>query len=335
MAAIATPNATVQTVHQSVPLSDLSLLWRASSGVMIADQIMPVKAVQNENDNYYVWDKNQRFRVLRTDGQGSQRADKTAAKVRDFGFVEASYRTIEYAIAESVSDREKGNADQALSLEQSKILGIQDELMLDYEIRVASIVTNTANYTLGNTVTNSGTSQWNNASFASLNTTGSGHSTIKGQINAARQAIIQNTGGYLPNVIIIPFYVAVVLNNDPGLLDLEKFTINSLINGDLVNPQASLWGMRVVIPTVQYQQTTEGEPSNLSYIWGKNVWLGYVNPSPSLNSLTYGITFRKDSFQVRSWRWEPTRETFYEVLINQTEKLISQECGYLIKNAVA
>jgi len=40
-------------------------------------------------------------------------------------------------------------------------------------------------------------------------------------------------------------------------------------------------------------------------------------------------------FGVRSWREERTMETFYEVSVNQTEKLVSADCAYLISAAIA
>lgn len=329
-------NATVQGVHQNVPLSDLTLMWRPTGGV--ADQLFPIKQVMKESDNYYVWNKGQRFRVLRSDGYGSLKADRTEAKTRNYGFTESSYRTFKFAIAESVSDRERENADASLSLEQSKILGIQDELMLDYELRVAGIATNAANYASSHKVTNSGTSQWNNASFASLGTTGSGHSAIKAQIDAGKQAIVTDTGGLLPNTIVIPYQVAIVLNNDPGLADMEKFTLNRLLEGDLLDPanqQLKFMGMRVLMPTITYQSTVEGEADSIGYVWGKNVVMAYVNPAPALNSLTFGLTFRKDAFGIRSWREESTEETVYEVSVNQTEKLVAADCAYLISAAIA
>lgn len=338
MAGTTSPNATVQSVHQSVPLNDLSLLWRPSNGIMVADQVMPIKQVAKENDNYYVWNKGQRFRVLRNDGYGSLRADKTPAKVRNYGFTEASYRAFEFAIAESVTDRERSNADSALSLEQSKIFGIQDELMLDYEVRIANLVTNTANYNSTNFTTLAGVNQWNNASFQSLGTTGSGHSAIKTNIDAGKQSIVSATGGLFPNTIVIPYQVAVVINNDPGLADTEKYTLNRLMQGDILDPQDPtnrFFGMKCLVPTVSFQATTEGEPDALGYVWGKSVWMGYVNPNPSLNSLTFGLTFRKDGFAIRSWREEKTKETFYEVALLQTEQIVAKDAGYLIKNAIA
>jgi hypothetical protein len=94
-------------------------------------------------------------------------------------------------------------------------------------------------------------------------------------------------------------------------------------------------GMRVLMPTITYQSTVEGEADSIGYVWGKNVVMAYVNPAPALNSLTFGLTFRKDAFGIRSWREESTEETVYEVSVNQTEKLVAADCAYLIAAAIA
>lgn len=308
-------------------------MWRPSGH--IAEQVFNVKQVSNESDTYYVWNKGQRFRVLRSDGKGSLRADGTRAKVSNVGFTEASYKAQEYAKATYITDREKANADAALGLEQSRILAIQDELMLDMELRVAGIVTTTGNYTHGNIVTNSGTSQWNNASFASLNSNGTGHSAIYGQFLAAQQQIIKNTGGKRANKVVIPFEVAYVMANDPGLADMEKYTLNRLLQGMQITDGAKFMGMDVLMPTIQYQSTVEGEADNIGSVWGKNVILFYQDPNPGLNSLTFGLTFRKDAFGIRSWRDEGERKTFYECSLTQSENLVAQDCAYMIAAAIA
>ena len=326
-------NATVNTVHSATPLSDLTLAYRPSGG--IADRIWPVKPVQHESDIYYKWNKGQRFRVVRADGQGTLIADKSPAKVRNFGFTTDSYKTQRYGAAESVSDRERANADAALSLEQSKLIGIQDEVMLDYEIRVATAVQAAANYAAANKDTLAGANQWNSASFTSLNTTGAGHSQIYTNLLTAKQSIL-TSANRMPNTIVIPFQVAMVVVNDPGLADMEKFTLNRLLAGDVLQDGGMFFGMRVLIPSITFQTTAEGEADSLGFVWGKNVILAYVDPAPGLNSLTFGLTFRVGGgFGIRSWREERTMETFYEASINQTEKLVSADCAYLISAAIA
>jgi hypothetical protein len=124
-----------------------------------------------------------------------------------------------------------------------------------------------------------------------------------------------------------------VMANDLGLVDLVKYTKSDLLVESLLPPV--LWGMRVLIPTAQYNSAVEGEAAALTDIWGKNVWMGYVDPNPGLDSLTYGLIFRARPWQVKQWRDESVDTTYYRPSIVQAEKLVAADCGYLIQNAIA
>jgi len=322
-------NFTTRGVHVSAPLTQLSLGYHPTG--MIAEQVAPVFKVAHENDLYYKWDKGQAFRLERSDGKGSLRADKAKAHVVNFGATLDSYLAEEFALETEISDRERANQDSALNLEVSKVRRVQDLILLDQEIRVASLFTTSSNYASANKTTNSGSSQWNNGSFASQ--TNGQHSVIQGQIETAKEAVRQSTGGLLPNTIIIPRAVAAVMYNDVGLADLVKYTASNLMVDNLL-PQ-NLWGMKVIIPTAVYQTANEGEAFSGSDVWGKNVWIGYVNPNPGIDSLTFATIFRSREWQVKQYRDETRDVTVYRPSLVQAEKLVTADCGYLIINAVA
>lgn len=323
-------SATVQGVHVNAPLSQLSIGYHPTG--MIAEMIFPVMKVAHESDLYYKWDKGQAFRVERSDGKGTLRADKARAKQFNYGFTLDSYTALEYAGEVSVSDREVANADSALQLQVSKVRRVQDEILLDQEIRVASLLTTTGNYASANFTTNSGTSQWNNASFASQ--TNGQHSVIKGQIETGKEAIRKATGGLLPNTIVIPRAVAAIMYNDVGLVDLLKYSPPANLATSDILPD-TLWGMKVLVPTAVYQTAVEGEAFSGSDVWGKNVILAYVNPNPGLDALTAGLIFRQREWQVKQFREEEIDSTFYRPSLIQAEKAVAFDCAYLIQNAVA
>lgn len=335
MAAIASPNLTVTGEHISAPLTDFSLGYHPMG--FVAEQICPVNPVKKRNDVYYKWDKAQAFRVTRADGYGSMKADGARAVAERFGATTDGYRAYEWALETDITDEERDNADTALQLEQSRVRRVQDKILLDYELRVATLLTTTANFTNSNTVTNAGASQWNNSAFASLGTTGSGHSAIYQQLLSGINQIRINTGGLIANTIVLPFAVAVVVGNDPGFADLAKYTRDLLsgadVFGSLMPPK--ILNMTVLIPTAGYTTTQEGETVTPSDVWGKNVLLAYVDPTPSLDSLTLAKTFRSRPWQVKTYRDEFSDKTIYRPSFVQIEKLVAQDCGYLIAAAVA
>ena len=323
------PNFTVRSAHVNVPLTQFSVGYHPLG--MIAEQVFPVVPVSNESDYYYFWDKGQAFRVERSDGKGSLRADGTRPKLVNFGATLKTYTAEEFAMETRITDRERANADNALALEQSKVRRVQDLLYIDYEIRVASVLTTAATYPAANVTTLSGTSQWNNASFSSQ--TGNQHSVIKANIEAGKEAIRKATGGLLPNTIVIPRAVAAVMYNDVGLADIVKYTAPNLMVDDLL-PQ-TLWGMRVLIPTVPFTTSAEGETPAMSDVWGKNVILMYREPNPGLDALTLGLTLRQRPWQVKQYRDEQIDATFYRPGFVQAEQLVAPDCGYLLQNVIA
>ncbi len=329
MTATFSPQGGVSGVHINAELTSLSLGYHPDG--MIAEQVFPVIPVKHESDTYWKWDKGQAFNQLRSDGYGSLRADGTRAKELKFGATKDTYSAEEFAFATAITDREAANADVSLSLEPSRVRRAQDIVLLDYEKRVANLVTASGSYASANKTTNSGTSQWNNASFTSQNSVG--QSVIAGQILTGIDAVRQSTGGLYPTHIIIPAAVMAVMRNDKGLNDMIKYTSNTIATG---NPFGqSLLGLDILMPKGMGQVVAEGDATSLSDIWGKNVVIFYRNPNPGLDGLLFGATLRARPWQVKQWREEAESRTMYEASFVQAEKTFTFDCAYMIINAIA
>src|SRR5690242_16667949 len=165
MAGSYSPQSGVRCVHIRQDLGNLSVGYHPVGRV--AEQVWPVFSVTHEEDEYWFWDKGQAFNLLRSDGYGSLVPDGTPSKELSFGATIKAYQAQAYKLQTKITDRQRQNADSSLQLEISKTRRVKDLLYLDYETRVASQVTNGSNYATANKTTNSGTSQWNNASFTS------------------------------------------------------------------------------------------------------------------------------------------------------------------------
>lgn len=318
--------------HVNVPLSNFALGYHPTG--FIAEQVFPVNPVKNESDLYYKYDKGQAFRVGRSDGRASIRPDGTRAKQLNFGATLDSYQAEESAYETYVTDRELANADSALNIEQSRIRRVQDLVLVDYELRVSNIVSNSANYPSANVTTNSGTSQWNNTGFTS--SPAYQHSAIKAQFDAGIEAVRKSTGGLLPNYVILPRPIEVVMFNDPGLVDLVKYNYSNptnLISGNYLGD--TLWGMKILRPLSLYTVAAEGEAVTLLDIWGKNVIMFYRDANLGLDMLTLGLTLRQRPWQVKSFRDEYEDKTVHRAGFIQAEKFVTGDCGYLIQSAVA
>lgn len=330
MAGTYSPQSGVTGVHIRQDLGNLSIGYHPVGRV--AEQVWPVFPVTHEEDDYWFWDKGQAFNITRSDGNGSMVADGTPSKELSFGATIKSYKALQYKYKTKITDRQRRNADSSLQLEISKTRRVKDILYLDYETRVASQVTNGSNYASANKTTNSGTTQWNDASFTSIPT--GGQSTIQSQLLAGKEAVRKATGGLVANKVLIPESVLTVMANDKGLAELYKYTrADGLASGNPFGPKIA--GMDIICPTVMSQSVTEGEAANLADVWGKNVVIFYSEPNPGLDTLTFGLTMRVGGDVVRSWRDEEVESTFYEPAIIQDENPISWDCAYIIINAIA
>lgn len=325
------PQSGVGGVHIREDLGNLSIAYTPDNMTLIADQVFKPFAVKHESDLYWVWDKDQPFNTARTDGKGSLVADGVRPSELSFGATTATYKCQAYGHTVRLTDREKENADNSLDLETSKVQSVRGVVRLDYEVRVATAARLSASYASSNKIALSTTDQWNNASFASLNALG--QSTIVSRIETGKTAVLKSTRGKLPNTIIIPYEVAAVMRNDQGLNDKIKFTTNDISDG---NPFGkTLLGLNVIIPTGYSETIVEGDASSMGAIWGKDVIIAYIDPNPGLRSLTFGLTFQKEPWNVKSWREEGEDSTLYKATCLQDERVVTYDCAYIITTAIA
>src|SRR5690348_2117669 len=131
------PNNTVYSVHIDQALTDFSVSYRPTG--MIGPQVFPVTKVDHQTDQFWRWNKSQAFRVARSDGLGTLVADRAPAKMRLRGATPDGYKTKRYALADSISWDERRNGDASLNQQQHKIMSIQDEIDMDYELRVKAM----------------------------------------------------------------------------------------------------------------------------------------------------------------------------------------------------
>ena len=306
---------TVKDVHVDQALTNLSIGYHPAG--MVAERVSPPITVAHESDRYYIWDRPSAFRVSAT-GIMSLRPDKSEAKEVDFGLDTSSYQAEEYALKILISDREKKNADSVLRLRESKLRRVQDLLMLEQEIRVATLLT-----TAGNWAANHSGDPGNLSA---------GTPTIEADIDTARE-VVRSAIGIDPNTIVIPAQVARVIKRDATIRDLIKYThADLLVNGDL---PARLWNMDVIIPGATYTASVEGA-ATITYadVWGDDVVLLYVNRESTIDTPQVVKTFRSKGWEVRSWRVEEKRSEAIEASVIQDEVLTSNVSGYLLTDVL-
>lgn len=300
-------------VHVERALTNMAVKYK--NGAFIADQILPRVKVKKENDLYFIFGREEYRR------EDTIRADGSEANELEWSVDTGSYKCIEYALKGKVTDRQRKNQDVPLNLDVTTMQKLVDAIDLDYEMRVEALVTSTSVITQYTTL--SGNNQWDDDNFVG---------DIEENIDTGKETI-RLAIGRDPNTIVIPSAIAKVMKRDAAVRELIKYTqSNLLVNGDL---PPVLWNMEVKIPGGIHDTAAENQTAVYADIWGKDVLLAYIEPRPSLETMSLGYTIMAQDKLVRKWREEKLRTEFVEVSEIMDEKIVAAACGYLIMAAIS
>jgi len=291
----------------------------------IAEQVMPVVNVGNEKFTYYIFKRDhwKRYNTKREVGAKFMRLD--------YGVDTDTATCFEYGVEHPIDDRIRAEAQRPLDPDVQGTQLVTEALRLDYEKQVASTLTNSSNY--NSNLTSTPSPQWNQS-----------NATILSDIITAQEAVRQQIGQY-PNVIVIPPQVAQVIAVSDELTGYVKNVIGikalqeGPTTGWMLPP--TLFGMKVLIPACVEVTSNLMQTTTTADIWGDYVWLGYVNPRPMLMAPSFGYTFRRRNFEIRTWRDEAIASDIIRGSWVQTHKIITVDedgkaiAGYLFEDVLA
>lgn len=284
-------------------------------GGFVADILFPVIPVNKESGIFW----KRKTEALQTNVE-TLRADGDDANMIKIGYESDSYVLEENALKAPITDRERVDVDDQISLEQDAVATLRDQIRLNREIEVKTLINTTSYYTLSNY--GSPTSSWSAAS-----------TSIEKDIDTAKARIEANSG-VSPNSILIPRAVARTLKRQPEIRDLRKNTDSSLlVDGEL---PPVLWNLQVIIPgALEDEQKYNAGTNALANVWDdSNVWIGYINPRPSRKCVCFGITPRMSLVghtpdKVLEWRVEQNSVDYYQVSVIDALKVVDNGCGFL------
>lgn len=290
-----------------------------TNSAYIADLVLPSLPVSRQTDKHFIYDKG-RFRV-EDNKRGAGANSKEVTLNLTTGL---PYFCEDHALKEFVLDEDVDNAAPGMDPMVDATENVTELHMVAKEVEAAALLTDTGVMTQN--VTLSGTSQFsdyaNSDPFSVIET---GKQTIHAAIHVD------------PNVAIIGKQVWDKLKHHPAFLERVKYSQKGTISEDLL---ASLIGVdRIIIAAAGKNTAVEGQADSMSYIWGKNIVLAYINPRLGKKSLTLGVTYQWKSRKVERIRGaneEDRKGTYVRVGEHYyDQKLVAASAGYLIKNAVA
>ena len=300
-----------ENVHKDQVLTNISIMYRNAAYVGI--EIMPIVPVKKKSDIYYIYDsKADRFRIPKT-----LRAPRSDSRTVDWKVTTDGYVCDEHALNSLIDDIERDNADKPLNLEVDTVEFLTDIVTLGLEMRIKDMLEATLS---ANAPTNGVWSDYTTETIDPI-------ADIE-IAKAAIHAVIFRE----PNVLLLGKAVYNKLKHHPKILELIKYSQKGVLTSDLM---ASLFGIeKVIVGEAGYNTAKEGKPESLSYLWGKNAILAYVEPSPGIKKFSLGYTFQSQKFQTRRARIETKHSDWFEVGDIETEKIVCAACGYRISPAI-
>jgi hypothetical protein len=310
---------------------------------LISRAIMPEVPVRTQSGKYLVFDRSA-WMIYE-----SRRAPGTVAhEIAGAKWSSDTFATHEHSLQAPVHDEERQELNSLGGLANPVFGGplqidpevdatnlVTSSLLLDHERQVANLVRNPANYPATNKVALAGAQQFDNYTFVTAGDTYSIVSDPVGTLRAASNAIWQQTRRR-PNTLVIPALGIDFIENHPRVVRrFEHFTFTM---DDAFRTLFNFDGQVLLAQSGYNAANNMDAAEQFTDLWGKDIWLGIVDPTPQLRTKTFGKTFAQiyPDGTIRPtdrWREENRKTDIVRTSYKWDLKVVSSVAGYLIQNA--
>lgn len=305
--------------------------------------IFPETPVRTQSGRYNVFDRSSWLMH-----ESRREPGAVANEIQGYKWSTDTFETQEHSLQAPIFDEERqqllsqgGLADPvfggALQIdpEADATLAVTRSILLAHEKKVADAARNAANYAAANKITLSGSQQFDNYAFVTPLDVYSVVSDPVTQIMAGMRAVYAATLRY-PNTMALPVQGLPYIENHPRIV--SRFKNFSLSQPDAFRVLTGFDGKIVLTNSVYNAANNIDAAASITSFWGKDIWLGIVDPVPGLKTKTFGKTFAQiyPDGTVRPtdrWREEPRKADLIRTSYKYDLKIVSAEAGYLITNA--
>lgn len=310
---------------------------------LIGRQIMPETPVRTPSGKYLVFDRSS-WTIYE-----SRRAPGTVAnEIQGAKWSSDNFVTHEHSLQVPITVEERqqltslgGLADPAfggplqIDPEEDATNLVAGAILLDQEKQVSVLVRDPAQYPATNKVTLAGAQQWDNWTFV---TAGDPYSIVSDPVGVLRAAsnAIWNQTRRRPNTLVVPALGLDIIENHPRVVD--RFKTFSLTDPEAFRRLFNFEGKVLAAQSGYNAANNIDAAESFTDLWGKDVWLGIVDPTPGLRQKTFGKMFSQiypDGTVSPTDRWyEDERKA--DVVRNSRKwdlKITSSSAGYLITTA--
>jgi len=328
------PQPSMTSVHVNRPLTQMSVAYIQSASNFIADRVFPIVPVAKQSDLYFKYKKAAWFRSM-----AQLRAPSTESAGGGWELDQDTYFAHKYAVHKDIDDDIRANEDTPLSMDRDATAWVTMQMLIHREAKFIAAV-------MGGSIW--GTDLTGVASGPTANQFLQFNDDLADPVitvQSARLNVARRTG-FMPNTMVIGPDVLLQLQNSPSILDRIKYTQRGVVTADLI---ASLFDVdRVFVPYAVENTTVEGtsteeSAASFNFMYGKAMWMGYVNPSPSILTPSAGYTFAWTGLsgagafgnRIKRMRMEPIQSDRIEAEMAYDIKVVASDVGVYFASAVA
>jgi hypothetical protein len=324
------------TLYSDPILTNFSVGYKDQA--LYGDRIFPVTPVNTQSGRYRVFDRSN-WLIF----ESAREPGAVANEILGAKWSEDTFYTRERSLQVPIYDEERQQLTSQGGFANSVFGGamqINPELdatelatrsiLLDLESKVSTLVRDPAQYASTNKITLSGTSRWDDYTGGVTST-----SNPVNDIMVGMRAVYAATGRY-PNTLVIPKLGMSYIENHPRVVD--RFKNFALSIDDAFRTLTGFEGTILGVDSVYNAANNIDATISVQSFWGKDVWLGIVDPGLGLNQFTFGKTFSQTypdgtTRPVDRWREEPRKADLVRVSQKYDLKIVSAGAGYLITTA--
>ena len=298
-------------------LTNVSIGYQNSA--YVAELLYPTLPVSKQSGKHFIYDKG-KFRV-NDNLRGSGAASKEVTLNLTTGL---PYFCEDHSLKQFVSDEDVDGAAPPMDPMVDATENVTEMHMVARENELAAALTSTSVLTQYTTL--SGTSQWSDYQ----------NSDPIGIIRTGKQTV-HSAIHVDPNTLVLGKQVYDKLLDHPAVIERVKYSQLGVASPELL---ARLFDVeRVIVAGAGKNGAVEGQTDSMSYIWGKNAILAYINPRLGQKMITLGLTYQWKTRKVERLRGsneEDRKGTYVRVGDHYYDmNLVSASAGYLVKDAVA
>ena len=255
-------DATSSDWHVDTALTDISVAYKLSQDMYIADKVFPAVQVPKQSDKIFRFDKNDWLRneaQVRTPGTESA-GGGFAVTSTDSYFAEV------HAFHKDIPLETLANSDID-NLEVQIAEYVTQKLLIEREVNFVSKFFTTGLWSVDATGDASNSTWPNFVYFSDAN------SDPLGVVTTARESIVSQTG-YDPNTLIVGVQVHNKLRLHPQIKEQVKYTQSALPSNAQL---AEFFGVKkYLVGSAPYATNAEGDTASYAFAFGKNMLLAYV-----------------------------------------------------------